>query len=156
MKKAGTRTASPMLCFLDSNIPMYAAGTDHPYREPCQRVLRLSARGVLAAVTSAEVLQEILHRYLALRRPAEAVAITQDLIVICGCILPVTLDDIERALELVGSQPHIPARDLLHVAVMQSNGISHIISADVHFDGLPGITRLDPADIAIWLPTVKQ
>ena len=50
--------------FIDVNIPMYAAGTPHPLREPSQRVIMAIAIGRLDAVTDAEVLQEILYRYL--------------------------------------------------------------------------------------------
>jgi predicted nucleic acid-binding protein len=33
---------------------------------------------------------------------------------------------------------------VIHVAVMRSNGLSQIISTDVHFERFEGITRLDP------------
>ena len=36
------------------------------------------------------------------------------------------------------------ARDVIHVAVMQNNGLTEIISTDAHFDLIEGITRLDP------------
>ncbi|RMF84316.1 MAG: VapC toxin family PIN domain ribonuclease, partial [Nitrospinota bacterium] len=39
--------------FIDTNIPMYAAGTSHPLREPSQRVIRAIANGQLDAVTDA-------------------------------------------------------------------------------------------------------
>lgn len=50
--------------FIDVNIPMYAAGTTHPLREPSQRVIKAIAAGQLDALTDAEVFQEILYRYL--------------------------------------------------------------------------------------------
>jgi predicted nucleic acid-binding protein len=30
-----TRTSTLLPAFLDTNVPMYAAGTAHPYREAC-------------------------------------------------------------------------------------------------------------------------
>jgi len=48
--------------FIDTNIPMYAAGTPHPLRDPCQAIIRAVAEGKLEAVTDAEVLQEIRYR----------------------------------------------------------------------------------------------
>jgi predicted nucleic acid-binding protein len=39
----------------------------------------------------------------------------------------------------------IPARDLIHVAVMQANQLTHLISTDEHFDRIEGVTRHDPA-----------
>lgn len=34
--------------------------------------------------------------------------------------------------------------------VMQRLGSDRIVSADTDFDGLPGVTRLDPADVTDW------
>ena len=44
---------------LDVNIPMYAAGKDHPYREACIRVMSEVAEGRLAAAIDTEVIQVI-------------------------------------------------------------------------------------------------
>lgn len=52
-----------MTFFIDTAVIMFAAGADHPLREPCQAVLRLHADQRIGAVTSAEVVQETLHRF---------------------------------------------------------------------------------------------
>ena len=54
--------------FIDTNVPIYAAGGDHPLKEQCARILRSVAEDPKPFVTDSEVLQELLHRYLALRR----------------------------------------------------------------------------------------
>ena len=54
--------------FIDTSVVMYAAGAEHPQRASCQLVLRRVAGGDLDAVTSTEVLQEILHRFARSRR----------------------------------------------------------------------------------------
>jgi hypothetical protein len=46
--------------FIDSNIPMYFAGREHPNRAPSERFLAAVERKEVEACTSAEVLQEIL------------------------------------------------------------------------------------------------
>ena len=51
--------------FIDANVPIYAAGGDHPYKEPCARILRMAAEQPQPFVTDSEVLQELMHRYLA-------------------------------------------------------------------------------------------
>ena len=51
--------------FIDANVPIYAAGGDHPYKEPCARILRMAAEEPQPFVTDSEVLQELMHRYLA-------------------------------------------------------------------------------------------
>ena len=53
------------VAFIDANVPIYAAGRDHPYKEPCARILRILADDPQSFVTDSEVLQEMMHRYLA-------------------------------------------------------------------------------------------
>jgi predicted nucleic acid-binding protein len=112
------------------------------------------ANGTLRAAIDTETVQEILHRYGALRRYAEAVAIAQDLLSVVDLVYPVTLRDIQRALELFSaySAQGVQARDTIHAAVMQNNGIRAIISADQHFDLIEEIERIDPQDFASELP----
>ena len=56
------------MVFVDSNVPMYVAGRDHPLREPARRFLECARGGEVEICTSTEVLQEILYRYAALKR----------------------------------------------------------------------------------------
>jgi len=53
---------------VDSNIPMYLVGAPHPHRSDTQRWLEKLVTGRQRLVTDAEVLQEILHRYVAINR----------------------------------------------------------------------------------------
>lgn len=123
---------------------MYAAGRDHPHRGPCLSVLKRAAIGQLDAVTSAEVHQEILHRYLSLRLRPMAQTVSSDFQDAVPDVLPVRIEDIAQARHLSVRYPTLPARDLIHAAVMLNNGLSRIISADHHFDGVEGIRRIDP------------
>jgi predicted nucleic acid-binding protein len=142
------------IVFLDANVVMYAVGSEHPYRLPCQQVMSAIVNDMLRAAIDTEIVQEILHRYGALRRYAEAVAIAQDLLSVVNLVYPVTLRDIRRALELFSaySAQGVQARDTIHAAVMQNNGIRAIISADQHFDLIEEIERIDPQDFASELP----
>ena len=51
--------------FIDANVPIYAAGGDHPYKEPCAQILRMAAEEPQSFVSDSEVLQELMPRYLA-------------------------------------------------------------------------------------------
>ena len=51
--------------FIDSNISMYAAGREHPNKEPSIKILELVSSGKVIGVSSTEVLQEILYSYQA-------------------------------------------------------------------------------------------
>ncbi len=51
------------MILVDSNIPMYLVGAQHPHQHDAQRLLDdLIARGE-RLVTDVKVLQELLHRY---------------------------------------------------------------------------------------------
>ena len=56
------------MVFVDSNVPTYVAGRDHPLRDPARRFLERARGGDVDICTSTEVLQEILYRYSALKR----------------------------------------------------------------------------------------
>lgn len=132
--------------FVDANIPMYAVGAGHPLKAPCLRVMSLLAEGMLPAITNAEVLQEILHRYLALGRRDFGTELVRRFGSMLP-IIPVTGDDVVLAAELAPQHPGLAARDLVHVAVMLHNHLDTIVSADAHFDGIPGIRRLAPESL---------
>jgi predicted nucleic acid-binding protein len=137
----------PDLAMIDSNIPMYAAGQEHHYRLPCRRVLEQILNGELNAATNVEVHQEILHRYLALGQPDRAREVSEDFQALVPNVLPVTIQELMRSRELSIKYPGLPSRDLVHLAVMLSNGIDTIVSADRHFDNLSEIKRLDPMQL---------
>jgi len=131
---------------LDTAVPMYAAGTPHPYRDACQWLMTQIASGRLQVVIDVEVIQEILHRYGALGRHGDAVNMARDVMTVVPQILPVTAADMQTAVALF--QQYAPrgmrARDAIHAAIMQNHGLTHIITSDVHFDLVAGVTRLDP------------
>lgn len=136
------------ILFVDANIPMYVAGKEHPLREPCRQAMALISKESVNAVTSAEVHQEILHRYFSLGRPEQARAVSKTLQTIIPTTLPVTLPDIVRARELSIAYPNAAARDLIHVAVMLNHGMTHILSVDRHFDEIAEVVRVSPESMA--------
>jgi predicted nucleic acid-binding protein len=144
--------------FLDANVPTYAAGREHPLKEPCKEIVGLAARYPYTFFTNAEVLQEMLHRYLSTGRfehGKSAIANFSD--VMRGSIESVTAEDMERALILAEDYASrqdsgLAARDALHAAMMLRIGSKYIVSADRDFDELKdeGIVRLEPAKLDSW------
>ena len=130
--------------FIDANVPMYAAGAEHPLKEPCLAILRSIASGELAAVTDVEVCQEIVHRYTALGERQQALHVARLFIEVVPEVLPIEKQDLLLSLEMHERYPVLTARDSLHAAVMHNNDIRSIISADRHFDEVDGIERIDP------------
>lgn len=130
------------MILVDSNIPMYLVGAPHPHKADAQRLLEdlISRRQRL--VTDAEVLQEILHRYVAINR-RDAIQPTFDaLLGIADEVLVVERSTVVRAKEIVMGHTLVSARDAVHLAVMEQHGIERILSFDSGFDGFPGVSRL--------------
>jgi uncharacterized protein len=127
---------------IDSNIPMYLVGADHPNKDGAQRRLDDLITRNERLVTDAEVFQEILHRFTAIKRP-EAIQPAYDaLLGVVDEVLPVGLVEVEEAKRIVLGQYGLSARDALHLAVMQSHGIGQILSFDADYDRFPRVERI--------------
>lgn len=131
-----------MTVFVDSNVPMYVAGRDHPNREPARRFLERVRGGDVDACTSTEVLQEILYRYSGLRRLDLARQVYDLFVQVCPVVHAVTLADTDRAKQMLCEVEGIGARDAIHAALMLNNGVETIATFDRAFDRVPGVTRL--------------
>ena len=131
------------MIFVDSNVPMYVAGRDHPLREPARRFLAAVRSGEIEACTSTEVVQEILYRYAALKRPDLAREVYDLFLQFCPVVLPVTLADTDRARDLVCGSPPVGARDAVHAAVMINNGVRTVATVDRGVDRISGIERIE-------------
>jgi predicted nucleic acid-binding protein len=57
-------------------------------------------------------------------------------------VVAVTVADVERAKAIVPGRRRLSARDALHAAVMECQGIDRIMSFDKGFDGFSGMKRL--------------
>jgi uncharacterized protein len=134
----------PSFQFLDANVVMYAIGGPHPLRQPSKKIFEKIKSGILPVVTNTEVLQEILYRYFSIRKQALGELAYTAMIDLCENILPVTLQDTDRALELLKLYPQITSRDAIHAATMLNNGIKEILTVDPHFDLIAGIRQVDP------------
>lgn len=134
--------------FVDTNIPMYAVGYDAALRRSVRNALRRALDRGFRLVTSAEVFQEILHRYFATNRAETGRAAYRFLFAVCDEVLPVEERHTARALDLLQAYPSLNARDAVHAAVMEAAGVRDILSKDRHFDLIPTIRRIDPADRA--------
>ena len=130
------------MVFIDSNIPMYVAGRDHPLRDPARRFLQRARSGEIDICTSTEVLQEILYRYSSLKRLDLAVSVYDLFVELCPTVLPVTLADTDRAKSLLASSQGISVRDAVHAAVMLNQDVREIASFDEGFDRIDGVERV--------------
>lgn len=130
------------MILIDSNVPMYLVGTPGPHKTDAQRLLEKLISQRERLVTDAEVLQEILHRYVAINRRHDIQPAFDALLNAVDEVLPVDRAVVERAKQIVLAYQRLSARDAVHLAVMESHGIERILSFDAGFDGFPGVTRL--------------
>ena len=140
--------------FLDTSVFMYARGKEHPLKAQCGSIiLQIAEKGGLGAygspVINTEVFQEILYRYWMINRKETGIAVCRDIRALDMTVLPITSTDADRMCDLFEKyrKKNLPPRDLIHAAVMLSNGISRIITADRHFDSIREVTRISPADM---------
>lgn len=119
---------------------MYLVGQPHPNRDALEGFLRSHADETY--VTSAEVYQEVIHRYVAIRR-REAIddcfALLDDW---AQRVFAVTKGDVERARLISNEQHRLSGRDCLHIAVMERHDVESVLTCDADFDYWPGIVRL--------------
>ena len=132
------------MIFIDSNVPMYLVGSEHPYKVDAQSLLERCIADDERLVTDAEVLQEILHRYSAIDRLDAISPAFQAILGVVDEVFAVQLPDVERAKNILLSTKRLSARDAVHLAIMERNQVETILSFDSGFDDYPGITRLAP------------
>jgi predicted nucleic acid-binding protein len=128
--------------FVDSNVPMYLVGAAHPNKVASQQLLERAIADRERLVTDAEVLQEILHRYVAIARRDAIQPAFDALLNAVDEVFAIEQRDVERAKDLLQGTPGLSARDAIHVALMERNDVSRILTFDTGFDGVPGIRRL--------------
>lgn len=132
------------MILIDTNVFMYAAGADHPHKVPAVRFLERVARGGLEAAIDAETLQEILHRYRALRRWADGRRVYDLARKVVPTVIPVDVEILDVARSLLDAEPDLVARDALHAGVVRVRGLSGICSYDRDFDRLAWLRRTEP------------
>ncbi len=130
------------MIFVDSNIPMYLVGADHPNKSAARRLLERAIVDNEPLATDAEVLQELLHRYVAIRRRDAIDAAFDALLGIVDVVHGIELEDVERARRLLSGTDGLSARDAIHVAVMQRHEIDRILTFDEAFDRVTGVNRM--------------
>lgn len=130
------------MIFIDANIPMYLVGGDHPNKIAAAAAVDRAIDGDEPMVTDAEVLQEILHRFIALRRPDAVQAAFDALLKLVEQTFPIDLEDLLLAKDIALGGHGSSGRDCLHVAVMRRYGIDTVMTLDKGFERYPGIRRL--------------
>ncbi len=121
---------------------MYVVGAGHPLKARARALLERFIQARERLVTDVEVFQELLHRYVAIRRRDAIEPAWRVLADLVDEVFPVEVEQVARAKELVLANHQLSARDALHVAVMEAHAIEQILSFDQGLDQVTGIRRI--------------
>lgn len=130
------------MIFIDSNIPMYLIGQDHPHKGESIVLLEKMVIEKKRLVTSLEVFQEILHRYTSINKKEAISPAFDSLYKIVDEVFEVKEEDILETKNLLLTTENLSSRDALHACLMKRLKIEFIFSFDRGFDSLPFIKRL--------------
>ena len=63
-------------------------------------------------------------------------------------VIPVGAKEISTAMQIFGNHSQLSARDAIHAGVVLEHNLEGIVSTDRAFDGVSGLTRYDPQEVA--------
>jgi uncharacterized protein len=129
---------------LDTTVFAYAAGSDHPLREPCRHLMDAHAQGIVAATTTIEVVQEFAHVH-ARRQPRSAAVLRARELLVAVNLLETRVVDLNLGLELFEQYPALGAFDAVLAAVALNRGAEALVSADRGFGQVAGLNWIGPA-----------
>lgn len=118
------------MIFVDTNVLMLHVGNEHPLRDEARAFIRRSLERGDRLVSSAEVLQELLHVYLRTNRQG---ALASAFALVAGCIQevwPVEAADVALARDLASVHPGLEARDLVHLACCRRRNVAGLKTFD--------------------------
>ncbi len=128
--------------FIDSNVLLYAVGSDHSWRRACADLVERITLGDVEAHGSVEVIQEFLfHR---MRRAGRALAIRQADRIADVISLHAFDESVWRGARNLVETTTIRGRDAVHAATALAHGFSEIVTVDGAFAAVPGLTPVRP------------
>lgn len=130
------------MIFVDSNVPMYLVGAEHPNKTAAKLLLERAIANGDRLVSDAEVPREILHRYVAIARHDAIQPAFDALLNVLDEVFRIEQRGVERAKDLLQGSRKLSARDAIHVALMERHAVVEILSFDAEFDQVPGIRRM--------------
>jgi predicted nucleic acid-binding protein len=160
--------ASGESVFVDANPFIYHFASNVVYGPACTQLLERIARQDVVGFTSAHVLTNVAHRLMTIeamarngwpeagiasrlkKHRAEIANLSRhrlaiDEIAAFGVqVIPITQAMVVAA-TVLSQQHQLLSGDALVIVAMQSHGLAIIASEDDDFDGIPGITRYEPA-----------
>lgn len=127
---------------LDTTVLVYATGAEHPFREPCRRLIEAISAGVEAS-TTVEVIQEFVQVRAKRSSRAEAVELGLAYADLLAPLLAVSSDDLRAGLAVFSSAARVGAFDAVLAAVALASDAT-LVSADAAFGEVEGLRDVVP------------
>lgn len=118
------------MTFADTNVFVYAVGNPHPLKDVARAFFEASLLHGVPLCTSAEVLQELAHVYLRVRRYDSFEAAISLLTRFNVAVLPLEAEDVLLARQLHEQYPDLSARDLCHLASCRRRSVDELMTFD--------------------------
>ncbi len=129
---------------LDTTVLVYAKGADHPFRDPCRKLVGAIADGTIEATTSVEAIQEFVHVRARGRSREDAASTGRDYAELLSPLLDVTRDDLRKGLALFEHSKKLGAFDAVLAAAAIARGATALVSADTDFSSVEGLPHVVP------------
>ena len=129
---------------LDTTVLVYALGSDHPFRQPCRRLIGAVTSGDVAATTTVEVVQEFVHVWARRRDRRAAAELGLDYAELLSPLLQVDVDGLRTGLALFSSGDRLGAFDAVLAAAALASGAERLVSADRAFGTVHGLAHVLP------------
>jgi predicted nucleic acid-binding protein len=129
---------------LDTTVLVYAVGTEHKFREPCQQLVKAIAEGDVEATTTAEVIQEFAHVRSRRRNRKDAADLARDYIELLAPLLVIEEADLREGLRTYEEGSGFGTFDAILAAAAHATGATALVSADAGFSSIPGIRHVVP------------
>lgn len=137
------------MILLDTTVLVYAKGADHPFREPCRRLIDAIAGGELEATTTVEVIQELVHVRAQRRARSDAVALGGDYADLLAPLLTVEHEHLRRGLSLFERHQQLGAFDAVLAAAALDTDVSALVSADSAFAHVSNLPHVVPDETGV-------
>ena len=134
---------------LDTTVLVYAVGTEHAFRRPCQRLVTAIAAGDVEATTTAEVIQEFTHVRSRRRDRGDAADVARDYIELLSPLLVVEETDLREGLRVYSEGTGFGSFDAVLAAAAHATGATALVSADAGFATIAAIRHVVPDEAGV-------
>lgn len=137
------------MIILDTTVLVYAVGTDHEFREPCQALLRAIAASTVRATTTPEVIQEFTHVRARRRGRTDATGLAEGFVDLLRPLVVVDESVLRAGLAIAREHEGIGTFDAVLCATARAVAADALVSADAAFGTVPGIRHEIPTTPAV-------